>query len=100
MYRYSVDLFYFPETLGPGACRAILPGDNACPYAGLAAPGGRPGTIVILGHTDRSRGVPTVTEYGIVGYGAETGAPLRAPWAADSGPFVLYGPGPDRADRE
>jgi hypothetical protein len=72
-----VDLFYFPDSLAPGADRLASPADSGCPYNGLSAPQGRPGTIVILGHTDRSGTWPRVTEYGIAGFGEDASHPMK-----------------------
>ncbi len=88
-YRYGVDLFYFPDSLGAGANIVTAPDDSACPYRGMSAPTGRPGTIVILGHTDRSGTWPRVTEYGIVGFDKDSSEPMREP-SLDSGYLVLY----------
>jgi hypothetical protein len=78
-----VDLFYFPDSLAAGADRLWSPNDSGCPYNGLCAPQAKPGTIVILGHTDRSGTWPRVTEYGITGFDEETARPMR-----DSGASV------------
>jgi hypothetical protein len=75
-YRYGVDLFYYPDSLAPGANVLRSPSDSACPYRKLSAPQGRPGTIIILGHTDRSGTGPRVTEYGMVGFGEDVSQPM------------------------
>jgi hypothetical protein len=85
-----VDLFYFPDSLGPGVNTVRAPGDSACPYKGLSAPLGRPGTIVVLGHTDRSGTWPRVTEFGIVGFGSEASHPVFDQASPDSSYFVQY----------
>ena len=72
-----MDLFYFPDSLAAGADRLRSPNDSGCPYNGLYAPQGKPGTIVILGHTDRSGLWPRVTEYGIAGFDEETSRPME-----------------------
>lgn len=76
VYRYGVDLFYFPDSLAAGANRVTSPEDSACPYRRLSAPQGKPGTIVILGHTDRSGTRPRVTEYVIVGFDRDASRPM------------------------
>ncbi|HTW91052.1 MAG TPA: DUF4190 domain-containing protein [bacterium] len=76
-YRYGVDLFYFPDSLAAGANRFTSTEDSACPYRRLSAPQGKPGTIVILGHTDRSGTWPRVTEYGIVGFDKDASQPMK-----------------------
>jgi hypothetical protein len=88
-----VDLFYFPDRLAAGAERLRSPNDRGCPYNGLSAPQGKPGTIVILGHTDRSGARPRVTEYGITGFDEETSRPMRVSGASDDDRYVvLYRP--------
>ena len=72
-----MDLFYFPDSLAAGADRLRSPNDSGCPYNGLSAPQDKPGTIVILGHTDRSGAWPRVTEYGIAGFNEETSRPMK-----------------------
>lgn len=72
-----MDLFYFPDSLAEGADRLRSPNDNGCPYNGLSAPQGKPGTIVILGHTDRSGTWPRVTEYGVTGFDEQTSRPTK-----------------------
>ncbi len=72
-----MDLFYFPDTIAEGADHTSALSDSACPYAGWSAPAGKPGTIVILGYSDRSVYPPRVTEYGIIGFGKDVTAPLR-----------------------
>ena len=76
-YRYGVDLFYLPDSLTTGANVLWSPSDSACPYGELSAPQGRPGTIIILGHTDRSGTWPRVTEYGIAGFGEDVSQPMK-----------------------
>jgi len=75
-YRKGKDFFYWPESLteaGLGA--AVSRTDSGCPYVGMAAPGGVPGTIIVLGWSPpEERGSPT--EYAIVGYGRSTAEPL------------------------
>jgi hypothetical protein len=97
-YRYGVDLFYFPDSLAAGANTVASPGDSACPYDGLFAPQGKPGTIVILGHTDLPGTRPRVTEYGIVGFGSDTSRPLPDPASPNGRYMVLYNYPPTRSD--
>lgn len=85
-----MDLFYFPDSLTAGAERLRSPSDKGCPYNGLSAPQGQPGTIVILGHTDRSGARPRVTRYGIVGFDEETSRPVKVSGASDDRYAVLY----------
>ena len=85
-----MDLFYFPDSLAAGAERLRSPNDSGCPYNGLSAPQGKPGTIVILGHTDRSGAWPRVTRYGIVGFDEETSRPMKSPGASIDRYVVLY----------
>ena len=76
-YRKGVDFFYQPEHLAETALNAVTDRtDPRCPFVGLAAPRGMPGTIVILGWAaPEDRGSPS--EYAIVGYGRNTAEPLR-----------------------
>ena len=76
-YRKGVDFFYQPEHLVETELNAVTDrADPRCPFVGLAAPRGMPGTIVILGWaTPEDRGSPI--EYAIVGYGRNTAEPLR-----------------------
>jgi hypothetical protein len=76
-YRKGVDFFYQPEHLAETELNAVTDRtDPRCPFVGLAAPGGMPGTIVILGWAPpEDRGSPI--EYAIVGYGRITAEPLR-----------------------
>jgi hypothetical protein len=85
-----VDLFYFPDSLAAGANTAASLGDSGCPYSNLSAPLGNSGTIVILGHTDRSGTWPRVTEYGIVGFDIDTSHPLSDPASPNCRSMVLY----------
>lgn len=76
-YRSGKDLFYRPGALPESGLSAVTDRhDRDCPFAGLAAPGGMPGTIVILGWTplDLSDGRPS--EYAIAGYGRDTDEPV------------------------
>jgi hypothetical protein len=85
-----VDLFYFPDSLAAGAERLRSPNDRGCPYNGLSAPQGQPGTIVILGHTDRSGARPRVTRYGIAGFDEETSRPMKVSGVSVDRYVVLY----------
>jgi hypothetical protein len=75
-YRNGKDFFYQPEALAEAGLKAVVDRTDAtCPFVGLAAPGGAPGTIVILGWSpSEDRGSPT--KYAVVGYGRNTGEPL------------------------
>lgn len=84
-----MDLFYFPDSLAANVSALSSPDDSACPYNGLSVPQGKPGSIVILGHTDRSGTGPRVTEYGIVGFGEDTAHPMREPASPDNRYFLL-----------
>jgi hypothetical protein len=94
-YRYGVDLFYFPDSLAAGVHAVASPGDSTCPYNCLSAPQGKPGTIVVLGHTDSTGTWPRVTEYGIVGFGDDASRPLRDPALPHDRYMVLYNEGPE-----
>ena len=85
-----MDLFYFPERLAAGAERLRSPHDPGCPYNGLSAPQGKPGTIVVLGHTDRAGARPRVTTYGIVQFDEETSRPMKDSGASVDRYVVLY----------
>ena len=76
-YRSGKDLFYLPEYLDEaGLYATVNRNDSLCPYVGLAAPGGVPGTIVIVGWSPpESRGSPI--EFAVVGYGHNTAEPMR-----------------------
>jgi hypothetical protein len=76
-YRVGKDLFYLPEYLNEAGLHAVVNRrDTRCPYVGLAAPSGVPGTVVILGWSPPElRGSPT--EYAVVGYGRNTTEPMR-----------------------
>ncbi len=76
-YRIGRDFFYLPEFLGETELNAIVDRDYPrCPYVGLAAPGGVPGTIVIVGWSPPEfHGSPI--EYAVVGYGRNTAEPIR-----------------------
>lgn len=91
-----MDLFYFPDSLAVGANTALSAGDSAGPYKNLSAPRGKPGTIVILGHTDRSGMWPRVTEFGIVGFGEDASHPIRDPASPNDRPMVLYNYAPEQ----
>lgn len=74
-YRIGHDLFYQPGALAAAGLNARkLSADPLCPFRELAAPGGIPGTILILGHT-AGDGTGLVREYAIVGYGRELDEP-------------------------
>jgi hypothetical protein len=85
-YRKGDDFFYLPEGLAETGLNAVVDRTDArCPYIGLTAPGGVPGTIVIVGWSPPgSRGSPI--EYAVVGYGRNTAEPLRR----GRGFFVLH----------
>jgi len=76
-YRKGKDFFYLPEDLVETGLNAVVDRtDSRCPFVGLAAPGGVPGTIVIVGWSPPEfRGSPT--EYAVVGYGRNTAEPLH-----------------------
>jgi len=75
-YRKGIDFFYEPEYLAETELNAVTNRtDPRCPFVGLAAPRGVPGTIVVLGWaTPEDRSSPL--EYAIVGYGRNTAEPL------------------------
>jgi len=76
-YRKGIDFFYRPEELAETELNAVVDcTDSRCPYVGLAAPGGVPGTITIMGWAPSEfDGSPI--EYAVVGYGRNTAEPLR-----------------------
>jgi hypothetical protein len=76
-YHKGEDFFYLPEDLPESELNAVVDrADVRCPYVGLAAPGGVPGTIVIVGWSPSEfRGLPM--EYAVVGYGRNVAEPLR-----------------------
>ncbi len=76
-YRLGRDFFYLPEYLGEAGLHAVVNHKDArCPYVGLAAPGGVPGTILIVGWSPPDfHGAPI--EYAVVGYGRNTAEPIR-----------------------
>jgi hypothetical protein len=75
-YRNGKDLFYRSDYLAEAGLNAVVDRRDArCPFVGLAAPGGVPGTIVVLGWTPpEAPGAPI--EYAIVGYGRNATEPL------------------------
>jgi hypothetical protein len=75
-YRNGKVFFYQPEALSVAGLNAVVDRNAAkCPFTGLAAPGGVPGTIVILGWSpSEDRGSPA--KYAVIGYGRSTGEPL------------------------
>jgi hypothetical protein len=75
-YRTGKDFFYLTEYLTESGLNAVTNrADPRCPFVGLAAPGGVPGTVVIVGWSPPEHpGSPT--EYAIVGYGRNTAEPL------------------------
>ncbi len=75
-YTYGDDFFYFPAQLDSHQTAITSEDDDLCPYSGYEAPGEKPGTIVVFGHTDDSFREPLVDEYGIFGYGRDTDNPL------------------------
>ena len=67
-YRVGVDFFYFPDKLEhSGDNRRYSTEKGGVPFAGMKAPKGRPGTIVILGYTppDATASGPTVRVGGL-----------------------------------
>lgn len=85
-YRNGKDFFYRPEDLVETELNAVTDRtDPRCPFTGLAALGGVPGTIVIMGWAPPEfHGSPI--EYAIVGYGRNTDEPIR--WSRNF--FVLH----------
>jgi hypothetical protein len=75
-YRNGKDLFYTSDYLAEAGLSTVVDRrDPRCPFVGLAAPDGVPGTVWILGWTpSEAPGAPT--EYAIVGYGRNTAEPL------------------------
>jgi len=87
-YRNGTDFFYRSDDLAGTRLNAVIDRRDArCPFAGLAAPMGVPGTIVILGWSPpEDRDSPT--EYAIVGYGRRTAEPMAGRWGRVF--FVLH----------
>jgi hypothetical protein len=75
-YRVGKDFFYLPESLAETGLNTVVDRtDSRCPFVGLTAPGGVPGTIVIVGWSPpEHHGSPI--EYAIAGYGRNTAEPL------------------------
>lgn len=75
-YRKDKDFFYLPKYLAETELNGVVSrADSRCPFIGLNAPGGVPGTIVILGWAPpEERGSPI--EFAVVGYGRNTSEPL------------------------
>jgi len=78
MYRYGVDLFYFPDWRGPGKPDAVERTDPDCPYNDLFAPEGKPGTIVVLGWSAGRDSRRQVERYAVVGFGKDTGHAIHS----------------------
>jgi len=76
-YRVGKDFYYLPGYLAEAELSVVVDRrDPRCPYVGLAAPGGVPGTIAIVGWAPPGfHGSPI--EYAIVGYGRHTAEPIR-----------------------
>ena len=76
-YRKGQDFFYLPEAMAERGLRLNTDRSDArCPYLGLAAPGGVPGTIIIAGWSPaEADGSPA--EYAVVGFGRNTAEPLH-----------------------
>ncbi len=77
-YRYGNDLFFVAGALAPSQNALVRGSDQGCPYRELQAPGGLPGTIVILGHAALAQsGTKQLQEYGIAGFAREVDEPLH-----------------------
>jgi len=76
-YRLGKDFFYLPQYLADsGLSTAVDRTDSRCPFVGLTAPGGVPGTIVVVGWSPpEHHGSPI--EYAVTGYGRNTAEPIR-----------------------
>ena len=66
------DFFYMPSRLQAG--QNVLEGRDS-PFGRISAPEGRPGTVIILGHTPDGMTAPS--EYALVGFGEDTNSPMR-----------------------
>lgn len=76
-YRSGKDLFYRPAALAESGLSTVTHRhDGDCPFTGLAAPGGMPGTILILGWTPPDLADSRPSEYAIVCYGRDPDEPL------------------------
>jgi len=75
-YRAGKDFFYLAEYLTESGLNVVTNrADPRCPFVGLAAPGGVPGTIVVVGWSPPEHpGSPS--EYAVVGYGRNTLEPI------------------------
>ncbi len=76
-YAPGTDLFYFPDYLIQGQREIVDGSQPGCPYQDLAAPGGKPGTILVLGWTNTGDGERRLEEYVVVGYSRKTNEPLH-----------------------
>lgn len=75
-YRVGVDFFYFPDRLEhSGDNQRISTEKGHVPFAGMKAPKGRPGTIVILGYTPPDAAASGPTEYALVVYRGDVAEP-------------------------
>jgi hypothetical protein len=76
-YQRGRDFFYLPEYLQETELNEVVDRSNPhCPFAGMAAPGGMPGTIVIVGWSPAEFHSSPI-EYAVVGYGRNTAEPMR-----------------------
>ena len=76
-YKDGKDLFYFPDRLSRSGVNSIVRADvSGCPYAGLKAPEGVPGTIVVLGYTPADALTPCPKEYAIIGFARDVSEPI------------------------
>lgn len=78
-YRVGLDFFYFPDSLRkPCDNRRYSTYDGPVQFAGLPAPRGHPGTIVVLGYTPPGPIPRYPTEYAIVLYARDVSEPWHS----------------------
>ena len=76
-YRGGKDVFYFPTRLTEqGVISAVYADQEDCPFNGIEAPAGTPGTIVVVGYAPDTEPLPVVQEYAIIGFGRDVTAPM------------------------
>jgi len=86
-YEVGVDFFYFPDSLRrSGDNRRSSTYTGSTPFDDLAAPAGRPGTIVVLGYTPPGAAEERPTEYALIAFARGT----REPWHATES-YKVYG---------
>ena len=64
--------------------------DPQCPFIDLAAPGGEPGTIVVLGWSRDTDDGPQLERYVVAGYDNDTDEPMHETEWEDGTPVHVY----------